>query len=96
MFGLLLAGARDHLGKLRRTREGAYFGAEKRLEEIMAEIKDFPLTLPLRDQALFSLGYYHHRAAKRKDIADRTAAKQQTGPTSSESTETTLNEGDTE
>ena len=54
VFGLLLAGARDHLGKLRRTREGAYFGAEKRLEEIMAEIEDFPMTLPLRDQALFS------------------------------------------
>jgi len=76
VFGQLLSGARDHLGKLRRTREGAYYGAEKRLEEIMAEIGDFPMTLSLRDQALFSLGYYHHRAAKRKDIADRTAAKQ--------------------
>ena len=79
VFGLLLAGARDHLGKLRRTREGAYYGAEKRLEEILAEIQDFPLTLSLREQALFSLGYYHHRAAKRKDIADRTAAKLQAG-----------------
>jgi CRISPR-associated protein Csd1 len=80
VFGQLLGGARDHLGKLRRTREGAYHGAEKRLEEIMSEIGDFPMTLSLRDQALFSLGYYHHRAAKRKDIADRTAAKQQSGP----------------
>ena len=80
VFGQLLGGAQDHLGKLRRTREGAYYGAEKRLEEIMSEIGDFPLTLSLRDQALFSLGYYHHRAAKRKDIADRTAAKQQSGP----------------
>ncbi len=80
VFGQLLAGARDHLGKLRRTREGAYHGAEKRLEEIMAEIGDFPLTLSLHDQALFSLGYYHHRAAKRKDIADRSAAKKKAGP----------------
>ena len=80
VFGQLLGGAQDHLGKLRRIREGAYYGAEKRLEEIMSEIGDFPLTLSLRDQALFSLGYYHHRAAKRKDIADRTAAKQQSGP----------------
>ena len=98
VFGLLLAGARDHLGKLRRTREGAYFGAEKRLEEILAEIKDFPLTLPLREQALFSLGYYHHRAAKRKDIADRTAAKQQAGRISPDPTtsDVTDDEGETE
>lgn len=80
VFGQLLGGARDHLGKLRRTREGAYHGAEKRLEEIMSEIGDFPLTLSLHDQALFSLGYYHHRAAKRKDIADRSAAKKKAGP----------------
>lgn len=98
VFGLLLAGVQDHLDKLRRTREGAYFGAEKRLEEIMAEIKDFPLTLPLRDQALFSLGYYHHRAAKRKDIADRSAAKQQAGAISPDTIpiETLTDEGETE
>lgn len=79
VFGLLLSGVQDHLGKLRRTREGAYHGAEKRLEEILAEIGGFPKTLPLRDQALFSLGYYHHRAAKRKDISERVAAKQKAG-----------------
>ena len=32
-----------------------------------------------RRQALFSLGYYHHKAAKRKDIAERPAAKKQAG-----------------
>jgi CRISPR-associated protein Csd1 len=79
VFGLLLSGARDHLGKLRRSKEGAYFGAESRLEEILAEIADFPHTLTLREQALFSLGYYHHKAAKRKDIAERSAAKKQSG-----------------
>ena len=79
VFGTLLSGARDHLGKLRRSQEGAYFGAESRLEEIMAQIEDFPLTLTLREQALFSLGYYHHKAAKRKDIAERSAAKKQAG-----------------
>ena len=95
VFGLLLAGARGHLGKLRRTHEGAYYGAEKRLEEILAEIQDFPLTLPLRDQALFSLGYYHHRAAKRKDIADRTAAKQQAGTLTLDTPSTDLTPTDT-
>jgi CRISPR-associated protein Csd1 len=95
VFGQLLGGARDHLGKLRRSREGAYHGAEKRLEEIMSEIKDFPMTLSLRDQALFSLGYYHHRAAKRKDIADRTAAKQQSN-TITLDTDSLTSEGATE
>jgi len=79
VFGLLLSGARDHLGKLRKTREGAYIGAERRLEEVLSEIGTFPKTLPLREQALFSLGYYHHKAAKRRDIADRAAAKRQAG-----------------
>ena len=79
VFGTLLSGARDHLGKLRRTREGAYHNAERRLEEIMSEIGSFPNTLLLKDQALFSLGYYHHKAAKRKDIAERAAAKRQAG-----------------
>ncbi|WP_394796634.1 type I-C CRISPR-associated protein Cas8c/Csd1 [Armatimonas sp.] len=75
VFGILLAGAQNHLSNLRKTREGAYHGAQKRLEEILSEIGDFPTTLPLKEQALFSLGYYHHRAAKRKDIAERSAAK---------------------
>ena len=96
VFGQLLGGARDHLGKLRRTREGAYYGAEKRLEEIMAEIDEFPLTLSLRDQALFSLGYYHHRAAKRKDIADRSAAKKQVGLLTLDGDAALTTEGETE
>lgn len=77
VFGILLSGSRDHLSKLRKTNGGAFALSERRLEEICAQIGDFPKTLPLRDQALFSLGYYHHRAARRKDIADRSAAKKQ-------------------
>jgi CRISPR-associated protein Csd1 len=78
VFGILMAGVQNHLSKLRKGDErhqSAFRGAQKRLEEILSEIGDFPLTLPLRDQALFSLGYYHHRAAKRKDIALRSEAK---------------------
>ena len=75
VFGILLSGAQNHLGKLRKEKEGAYQGAVRRLESILSAIGDFPKTLALRDQALFSLGYYHHRAATRREIAERSAAK---------------------
>jgi len=69
VFGNLLRGAQSHLDKLRKEREGAYHALQKRLEEIMAPLESFPKTLALKEQALFSLGYYHQRAA------DRAAAK---------------------
>lgn len=76
VFGLLLAGAQNHLAKLRKENEGAFHGADRRLQEILSELKGFPRTLALRDQALFSLGYYHHKAARRAAITERAAAKQ--------------------
>lgn len=79
VFGILLAGVQNHLSSLRKSREGVWHGAQRRLEEILAQIGDFPKTLPLREQALFSLGYYHHRAAKRKDITARSEAKKRAG-----------------
>ncbi len=89
VFGILLDGVQDHLGKLRRERGAVHAAASRRLEEIMAEIDDFPRTLTLRDQALFSLGYYHHKAAKRRDIAERAAAKRQAGNITPDSTDST-------
>ena len=77
VFGILLSGAQNHLSKMRKEKKEAYINSQKRLEEILAEIEEFPKTLSLRDQALFSLGYYHHRAAKRKEISERSAAKKQ-------------------
>ena len=69
VFGTLLRGAQAHLGKLRKTREGAFYGLQERIEEILKGLPAFPKTLALKEQALFSLGYYHQRAA------DRAAAK---------------------
>ncbi len=101
VFGILLAGVQNHLSSLRKSREGAWHGAQRRLEEILAQIGDFPKTLPLREQALFSLGYYHHRAAKRKDITARSEAKKRAGQSTLEAGETEAAdlqaiEGDTE
>jgi CRISPR-associated protein Csd1 len=77
VFGILLDGVQNHLAKLRKEKEqkGAYHGAQKRLEEILRCVDEFPKTLPLKNQAYFSLGYYHHRAAQRKATTEATAAK---------------------
>lgn len=78
VFGTLLSGAQAHLGKLRKERPGAHARLAERLEQILAELEGFPATLTLRDQALFSLGYYHQRAhdrAARKDAAETRRAR---------------------
>jgi CRISPR-associated protein Csd1 len=65
VFGRLLRGAQAHLGKLRRDKPGTYEALQRKLEEVQAGLKTFPKTLTLEDQGLFSLGYYHQRAADR-------------------------------
>lgn len=65
VFGPLMRTLQAHLGKLRKTREGAYHGIQQRIEEILEHLAEFPKTLALKDQALFGLGYYHQRAADR-------------------------------
>ncbi|MBW1676149.1 MAG: type I-C CRISPR-associated protein Cas8c/Csd1 [Deltaproteobacteria bacterium] len=70
VFGNLLRTAQHHLGKLRKEKEGAYYGLNKRLEEVLGELTEFPKTLSLEEQGYFSLGYYHQRA---HDRAERTS-----------------------
>lgn len=64
IFGNLLKDATSaHLPKLRKNRPGAYIALDKRLQEVAVAIgPEFPRTLTLKDQGLFSLGYYHQRA----------------------------------
>ncbi len=64
IFGNLLKDATSaHLPKLRKNRPGAYFALDQRLQEAATAIgAEFPKTLTLKDQGLFSLGYYHQRA----------------------------------
>ena len=58
VFGRLLRTYQHHLGKLDF---GAKISHEKRAQEILADVTDFPAHLNLRDQAQFALGYYHQR-----------------------------------
>lgn len=81
VFGQLLTMAQKaHLSKLRKSKPGLAYVFQQRIEEILLPLHPhdaFPRTLPLADQALFSLGFYHQRAFIRKAIEDARQAKQQ-------------------
>jgi CRISPR-associated protein Csd1 len=75
VFPRLLRGVQPHLAKLERDRRGAYVALQRRLEEIMGGIGNFPATLTLEEQGLFSLGYYHQRAHDRAQAKEAKAAR---------------------
>lgn len=77
VFGRLLNGAQNNLGKLRNSRPGIYIASEKRLQEIMGHIQDFPPVLKVENQALFGLGYYHEKAHHWEQIKERAEDKKQ-------------------
>lgn len=72
VFGTLLKESQAHLSKLRKNREATYNALSQRMEEILLPLQSgFPRTLTLKQQALFSLGYYHQRAADRAQARAR-------------------------
>jgi CRISPR-associated protein Csd1 len=74
VFSRLMRGVQPHLSKLQRDRRGAYFALQQRLEEILGGVSQFPRTLTLEGQGLFTLGYYHQRAydrAQAREAAER-------------------------
>lgn len=75
VFGALMRGARPHLTKLKRDRPGAHVNLQRDIEDVCDQIADWPATLPLKDQALFSLGYYHQRKHDRAEANARRAAR---------------------
>jgi CRISPR-associated protein Csd1 len=60
VFGRLLRTYQHHLGKLDI---GFKIAHERRAQEILDAVTDFPAHLNLKDQAQFALGYYHQRKA---------------------------------
>lgn len=79
VYGTLLRNAQAHLGKLRKTKEGAHFALQDKLSEILSHLESFPKTLNLEQQSLFSLGYYHQKSADRKAMEERKEAKEGKG-----------------
>jgi len=83
VFGTLMRGAQAHLAKLRKEKEGAYHALQRRIEEICSGLKTYPLSLNMKEQAIFALGFYHQKA---EDRAARLRAKEDHAEHSNEST----------
>ncbi|MDO9453744.1 MAG: type I-C CRISPR-associated protein Cas8c/Csd1 [Stagnimonas sp.] len=56
IFGVLLKNANNHLGKLK---PGIATNHRKLLGEVMDGLDDLPTQMPLAQQGLFAIGYYH-------------------------------------
>lgn len=66
VFAVLDRGSAYHLSKAGKVSPGRRINLEKKITEIMAlmapDQDPFPASLPVVEQALFALGYYHQRA----------------------------------
>jgi len=63
IFPTLLRRAQHHLAKMRKEKAGLAINRERLLQEILGAIDDYPQTMNLEQQGLFSLGFYHQRQA---------------------------------
>jgi len=76
VFGNLL---RDfqvaHLGKLRKEKPGIYYALDNQAQDILENLIEFPSTLDMQGQAMFSLGYYHQKAANRAEARAKAELK---------------------
>ena len=63
IFSMLLKNSANHLSKLRKSPDkmGRAKYYEIIIQEIIAELSDFPTTLSAEEQGLFMIGYYHQR-----------------------------------
>lgn len=80
VFSRLFANAQNHLRKIKSENPGAYINNDKLLSEIAAKLPSSPPVgqLSLQNQGRFALGYYHQRARRFQQIAERKIAKANT------------------
>jgi hypothetical protein len=74
---MLLRYSQPHLSKVQRGDKPWLAPIlQQRLEEIMSQIRqEFPQTLSVREQGIFDLGHYQHRAAMRAERKEHAEAK---------------------
>lgn len=75
VFSRLYANAQNHLRKLRGDKPGTFVVLDKLLTEVTGLLPAAPPRgqLPLQDQGRFALGYYHQRARRFEEIAEKKA-----------------------
>ena len=68
----MIDGALDHLKKVRTTKEGLHRRLDERLATVVALMPADPLNgqMSFEDQARFSIGYYHEKAATYRRMAE--------------------------
>jgi len=86
VFSRLVRGAQPHLGKLERDNRGAWFALQRRLQDILANLDEFPRFLTLKDQGLFALGYYHQHTFDRAQAREAAARRRAGLPLSPDDT----------
>lgn len=65
VFGTLFSNMKNNLTKLRKNRPSHAFFFDKTVGDILNKMSDdWPKTLPLKEQARFTVGYYHQRFGK--------------------------------
>ena len=76
VLGRLFANSQNHLRRLRGEKPGQAVVLDKLLAEMSQKLAVPPdRQLSLRDQGRFALGYYHQKAKRFEEIAERKAAK---------------------
>ncbi|MBP3956883.1 type I-C CRISPR-associated protein Cas8c/Csd1 [Gemmata sp. G18] len=77
VFGRLVANAQNHLRKIRGEKPGTAVALEQRLMEIrqLLTAAPPPPQFSLQDQGRFALGYYHEKAKRFGQIAEKKAEK---------------------
>lgn len=77
VVGRLQENARNHLRKIRGDKPGAFVSLERRLSEIICLLSAAPppQRLSLQDQGRFALGFYHEKAKRFEEAAERKAAR---------------------
>lgn len=79
VFSRLFANAQNHLRKLRGDKPAVHYILDRKLTDLVAllPVQSPPGVMPLRDQGLFALGFYHQRAHKFAEMAARAQAKKE-------------------
>jgi CRISPR-associated protein Csd1 len=71
VFGTLFSNMKDNVGKIRKENPGLAFYFDKTVGDILNKMSDdWPKTLPLKEQARFTVGYYHQRFGKMEASAE--------------------------
>jgi CRISPR-associated protein Csd1 len=80
VFGRLFENAQNHLRKVRTEKPGAYVSLDKLLTTTAGLLTSSapPNHLGIQDQGRFALGYYHQRAKRFEEIAERKAGARET------------------